>query len=291
MAITFRDFIQSNESAKPHYFVIGHPISHSLSPVMHQCALDHYQIPAIYRAVDLPSDQIDQFVSWCNSDSFLGCNITIPYKEALMYAADELDADAKELGVMNTLSKEGSILKGYNTDLYGFLKPLEPFIDQLKGESAIIFGTGGSSRAVRAGLIRCGINEITFVSRNPQLSTETELDPEIFIRTVDYSQWQVFAEDATIIVNTTPLGMYPNVDQTPVRENDAFLLTGKICYDLVYNPIETHFMKLTAKEGGIAINGLDMLIWQGSRSFEIWNGVAFPIDQVKIKLKTFFNTL
>ncbi len=288
MAIEFRDFLDSADSSEPHFMVIGHPINHSLSPLMHQCALDFHQIDAKYYAIDLNFEEISSFIAWCNSESFLGANITIPYKEILFEAVDETDPIAAELGVINTICKENNTLKGFNTDRYGFLKPLEEYQDELKGGTAIVFGSGGASKAVIAGLTESGIDEITIVSRTPANKNLTASKNRPFIRWVNYSNWHAFAEEAIVIVNTTPLGMSPKTDESPVAELDGHVLRNKICYDLVYNPLKTKFLMIAEANGGRPVNGLDMLIWQGSRSFELWTGKTFPYHKVKEVLSEYF---
>lgn len=288
MAVNFKDFLDSDDHSNPHYMVIGHPISHSLSPLMHQCALDHHQIAAKYLAVDLSPDELTTFISWCNQEEFLGANITIPYKEILFDTVDEIDPVSSELGVINTICKENGKLTGYNTDLYGFMKPLEKYQEQLEGSSAIVFGSGGASKAVVSGLIQTGIHDITIVSRNPGKKKLFTTNPEVTMRLADYSNWIAFAEEASVIVNSTPVGMAPNTDHSPVNETESPLLKDKICYDLIYNPLKTRFLKLAEDHGGKPINGLEMLIWQGSRSFELWTGLTFPTDKIKAVLLDYF---
>lgn len=279
MAFSFQDFKNSEITKGPVYLVVGHPISHSLSPMMHQTALDHYGIDAKYIALDLSPDELSEFISLCNHKNFLGCNITIPYKEAFNEIVDEIEPFAKRVGGINTLVKEDYKLIGYNTDVYGFLEPLKVYLDILDYSRAIIFGTGGASKAVQTALATEGFEELIFVSRNPNQRTIESNDTTIKI--VDYNQWQSFAEDAELFINTTPVGMYPDIDETFLREGEEKYLDGKICYDLIYNPLETEFLRLAKESGAEIINGLDMLIYQGSKSFELWTGLTFPIDKIR----------
>lgn len=280
---SFSELKQSQFSNEPHYLVVGNPISHSLSPVMHQAALDYYNIPATYLALQLEPSSIGSFAAWCNKESFLGCNITIPYKETLLELVDEIDTHAEEVGVINTIERKDGLLKGYNTDVFGFLKPLEEYSEFIEGHRAIVFGTGGASKAIKTGLIQSGIEEIVFVSRNPDKNQVVE--DRVFTKTVDYSQWQEFARDASIIINTTPVGMLKSGDNRLVNEQEGALLSGKICYDLVYNPQHTPFLQTASANNATTINGLDMLMYQGSRSFEIWTGKSFPEELIKSTLK------
>jgi len=279
MVFTLDEFKKSKFSNQKHYFVVGYPIRHSLSPKMHQLALDYHSIDATYHALNLLSHEVSEFTSWVNRDAFLGCNITIPYKEQLAAIADQLDDFAVRTGVINTIAKTDTELIGHNTDIHGFLAPLTQYSDLIEGGRAIVFGTGGASKAVKVALENIGIEEIIFVSRNPY---DTQQKSEYtWIKTVGYSEWQAFAEEACLFVNTTPLGMSPNSDSSPVLDQDSDLLSGKVCYDLVYNPLQTKFLKQAEDSGSVVIEGLDMLIHQGNRSFEIWTGKSFPFDEVK----------
>ena len=283
MAYTLAEFKQSDNSKRPHYFVIGHPIGHSLSPLMHQIALNHYQIDATYIALNLHPAELSSFAAWCNRDEFLGCNITIPFKNEMLHLVDEIDPSAINIGAINTIAKKNGKLTGYNTDVYGFLKPLDTYLDTLELNRAVIFGTGGSSKAVKKGLEEIGFTELVFVTTKPAGKIITSEFSTIFVS--DYSQWTAFALDASLIVNTTPLGMPPHTGQSPVEWKDATYLRDKICYDLVYNPPETEFLKQSMKNNAVGINGLDMLIFQGSRSFKIWTGKSFPVKKIRKKLK------
>lgn len=286
MVYSLKEFQNSSLASGPHFFVIGHPISHSLSPLMHQTSLDYYDIRARYVALDLRPDEITSFISWCNRDEFAGCNITIPYKEEMMNIVDETDTFAKQVGVINTIAKHHGKLKGFNTDVFGFTTPAQSFFEQRESNRAIIFGTGGASKAVKIALEKAGFEELIFVTRNIRGKV---IQSSARVEIINYAQWPAFAEETSLFVNTTPLGMMPNTKQSPVHANEAYLLEGKICYDLVYNPEHTLFLKLAAGHGATAITGIDMLIWQGSKSFEIWTGKPFPYDLVKEKLNHHFN--
>lgn len=286
-AYLFQDFKSSEYANSPHYLVTGHPISHSLSPLMHRIALQHHQINADYFAVDLPADQISEFAAWCNRDVFLGCNITIPYKREFMDLVDHIDPVAEEMGVINTIVKDKFTLTGFNTDAYGFQNPLKPYENRIEQGRAIIFGTGGSSRAVAFALSQMGIGELIFVSRNPEKPRGGD-DLQVHTEFVNYNQWQGYAREASLFVNTTPVGMAPGIKETFLREDESHLFEGKICYDLIYNPLKTEFLRQAELAGAICLSGLDMLIHQGNKSFELWTGKSFPVQKVKQALKNHF---
>lgn len=288
-SLAFDDFKMSKLSGQPHYLVVGHPISQSLSPLMHNLSLRHHSINADYVAVELHPHSIPDFISWINNENFLGCNITIPFKKEFLNIPDRLSPEAMAVGAMNTLSKsdDGLIIEGSNTDIYGFKKPLDDYGDLLDYGRAVVFGTGGASLAVQYALMEMGFEEVILVSRSPQ--SATPVSNSVYTRVVDYSQWQSFADETELFVNTTPLGMGRKIDESPVERVDSDLLSGKLCYDLVYNPLKTKFLDIAESSGAETIGGLDMLIGQGSRSFEIWTGLSFPIDKVKSELVNYLS--
>ncbi|MEX0661724.1 MAG: shikimate dehydrogenase [Balneolaceae bacterium] len=286
MAFSFDEFKKSSISQEPHYVVVGHPLGHTFSPLMHTAALGHHNINATYSAVDIRPDELTGFIAWMNNENFKGCNITIPYKEQLFNAVDQLDDSVRGIKAINTISKSDSdeIIIGSNTDIYGFSQPLKEHEDFIEGTRAIVFGTGGASKAVLIALEDFGIEEIVWVSRNPARIQKPNSD--LIFHIVGYDQWQAFADEASIFVNATPLGMGNVKDKSVLDESDISLVSNKICYDLIYNPEKTFFLKMATKAGATTINGLDMLIHQGSRSFEIWTGNQFPFKQIKGLLST-----
>lgn len=286
MVFTFKEFIETSYAKRPHYFVIGHPISHSLSPLMHQAALEHNDLPGNYVALDLLPDDVTLFIAWCNRPEFRGCNITLPYKQLFLDAVDSVHESAQAIGAINTIVKEENRLVGYNTDIYGFLKPLEPLRDDLAGQEAVIFGTGGASKAVLSGLIEFGIEKIWMVSRTP--SRIQIAQPEVEV--ISYDSWTAVMDSVSIVVNSTPLGMHPNLDNSPVREDEIPFLKDRICYDLIYNPLTTKFLKSSEHLAYRSIGGLDMFIHQGSRSFQLWTGKEFPHQKIKTTLISYFSS-
>ncbi|MEQ9034687.1 shikimate dehydrogenase [Gracilimonas sp.] len=279
----FSEFLKSESSQKPHYLLIGSPISHSVSPLMHNAALDHHGLKAEYHAVAVRNSEISTLIAHFNRLEFLGANITIPYKETLFDAMDTLGVEAAQIGAINTIVKRDGKIVGENTDEYGFRVPIEDYEDDLAGERAVIFGTGGATKAICYALREMGIEEIVMVSRRPG-----QYDEHSDIIMCNYENWTAYAEEAAIIINATPLGMVPNTDASPVKDHEVEVLSGKICYDAVYNPRETKFLKQAKKADGIPIEGLDMLIYQGAKSFKMWTGQEFPTGLIKMKLDDVF---
>lgn len=284
--MTLSSFLKSEKALTPHYALFGNPVEHSLSPLMHNTALDFYGSEARYYAIELQPTELSRLASYFNEDMFLGANITLPYKQMIADYLDSIDPMAQSIGAVNTIVKKGVRLWGFNTDAYGFLAPLEDYTDTLEGNRAIIFGTGGASRAVITALTDLGMDELYLVSRKPEQIESFDSYKAVSI--ISYHEWPSYAEEAALIINATPLGMDPGIDTSPVKGFEQEYLSGRICYDVVYNPLKTKFLALAEEAGATTIGGLEMLIQQGSRSFEYWTGRSFPIDKIRNKLHAHF---
>lgn len=244
------------------YGLIGYPLKHSFSISYFNEKFQSENIDAEYVNFEIPS--IKDFMEVVEENPNLrGLNVTIPYKEQVIPYLDELDKDTAKIGAVNVIKiipqGKGDVkLVGYNSDIVGFTRSIEPLL-QSHHVKALILGTGGASKAVFHGLANLGI-EATFVSRTKKsndILTYQELTPEIM-------------QEHTVIVNTTPLGMYPNVDACPDIPYDQ-LTPNHLLYDLLYNPHETLFMKKGMERGATVKNGLEMLLLQAFVSWEIWN--------------------
>ncbi|WP_072544478.1 shikimate dehydrogenase family protein [Mediterranea massiliensis] len=244
------------------YGLIGYPLKHSFSISYFNEKFQSENIDAEYVNFEIP--RIEDFMEVVEENPNLrGLNVTIPYKEQVIPYLDELDKDTAKIGAVNVIKiipqGKGDVkLVGYNSDIIGFTRSIEPLL-QSHHVKALILGTGGASKAVFHGLANLGI-EATFVSRTKKsndILTYQELTPEIM-------------QEHTVIVNTTPLGMYPNVDACPDIPYDQ-LTPNHLLYDLLYNPHETLFMKKGMERGATVKNGLEMLLLQAFVSWEIWN--------------------
>lgn len=276
------EFKRSKKSDYPFYLLFGHPVGHSWSPMMHNVALDYHGIEAEYHAINLQKNELAALAPFLNDDNFLGANVTIPYKQIIMQYVDHVDQTAETIGAINTVVKQNFRLTGYNTDFYGFLEPLHEFEFALAGNGAIIFGTGGAARAITVALIDFGVERIYLVSRNPaKINSFNDFEQA---QIISYDNWTSFVDETTLIVNATPLGMHPKVNESPVRDAEIQWLADHICYDIVYNPTKTLFLKQAEKAGAKTIGGIEMLIHQASRSFKLWTGKKFPTELVRERL-------
>lgn len=242
------------------YGLIGYPLTHSYSRVYFNNKFESEGINAEYINFELP-DVGDFMEVMAEYPQLEGLNVTIPYKQQVIPYMNSLDEEARIIGAVNVIKiiRKGNdfTLKGYNSDVVGFRDSIAPLITDFR-RKALILGTGGASRAVAHGLSTLGV-ESMFVSRTARdgVITYSDITPEIMA-------------SHKVIVNTTPLGMYPHVDECPAIPYD--LLTPEhLCYDLLYNPDVTLFMKRARSHGAVVKNGLEMLLLQAFESWRIWN--------------------
>ena len=243
------------------YGLIGFPLKHSFSMSYFNEKFDAERIDAQYINFEIPNIEYFQEVIEENPE-LKGLNVTIPYKEKVIKYLNELDKDAATIGAVNVIkithSKKGKVfLRGYNSDVIGFTQSIQPLLEPTH-KRALILGSGGASKAVFHGLKKLGITS-TFVSRakhNKETITYEELTPELMAK-------------HTVIVNTTPLGMYPNLDACPDIPYDC-LTTDHLLYDLLYNPDQTLFLEKGKAKGCVTKNGLEMLLLQAFAAWEIW---------------------
>jgi len=243
------------------YGLLGNPLEHSFSKTYFNQKFKAEQIDAEYVNFEIPNIKELRNIVKANPN-LKGLNVTLPYKTEVIPLLDEVDADAKLIGAVNVISfKKGNFgkikLKGYNSDIIGFRQSIAPLLNETH-RKALILGTGGSSKAVFRGLKQLGIAS-TFVSRNTKeyCITYQEISAKIL------SQY-------TVIVNTTPLGMYPHIDNSPPFPYDL-LTPNHLLYDLLYNPDETRFMQKGKEKGATVKNGLEMLLLQAFASWEMWH--------------------
>lgn len=238
------------------YGLIGYPLSHSFSKKYFTEKFEKENIPnSKYELFEIKNIDKLKSVLEENSNDLLGLNVTIPYKQEVIPFLDELDDSAEQIGAVNVIKLENGKLKGYNSDYFGFKHSLETFLD---GElpDALVLGTGGASKAIVQALKDMGIKH-QYVSRKKSDVSIT------------YDEVNDVIEDYKLIINTTPLGMYPNVENCPDLPYDK--LDGSyFLYDIVYNPEETLFMKKGRSSGAKAIHGMDMLVGQAEKAYEIW---------------------
>ncbi len=243
------------------YGLIGYPLGHSFSISYFNEKFESEGIDAVYENFEIP--QIDDVKEIIDSNPDLkGLNVTIPYKQQVLKYIKELSPEAKAIGAVNVIRIEHkgnkTVLKGFNSDVIGFTKSIEPILNTYH-KKALILGTGGAAKAIQYGLQSLGI-ETLLVSRTKKKNAITyeEVTADI-------------VREYNVIVNCTPVGMYPHIDECPKLPYEA-MDSHTLLYDLLYNPDETKFLRLGAERGATVKNGLEMLLLQAFVSWEIWNG-------------------
>lgn len=242
------------------YGLIGYPLGHSFSKNYFNEKFENEGIDAQYINFEIPS--IENLTEILDSNPELkGLNVTIPYKEKVISYLDVVSPEANAIGAVNVIKVEHRgedvYLKGYNSDVIGFTKSIEPYIEPYH-KKALILGTGGASKAINFGLKSLGL-ETAFVSRyeRPGTIQYEKITPEVI-------------KEYNVIVNCTPVGMYPHVDECPALPYEA-MDSHTLLYDLIYNPDETLFMKKGKEHGAIVKNGLEMLLLQAFASWDFWH--------------------
>ena len=273
--------------------ILGYPVIHSMSPQIYAAAFKAAGFPN-YRYIPLPvhSGKLYFAVEGLKGLDFRGANVTIPHKSMVMNYLDAIDADAMIIGAVNTIVNDGGILTGYNTDVSGFLAALAEANFLLEDSHAVILGAGGAARAVLWGLCKKRAEFVTIGARNPQKADVLAKDFLSYghVEGLDWNsdEFKQMLQTADILINTTPLGMFPNVDDMPPVDL-KLLPEGAFIYDIVYNPAETKLLR-TAKELGFpTLDGLSMLLLQGKESYRLFTGEVPDLDIMRRALEKGLN--
>jgi shikimate dehydrogenase len=266
--------------------VIGYPLAHSISPAFQQPAFDHLQLDVRYRAYETPPAALAAFFAGLRAGDWLGCNVTIPHKRAVLDLVDGVAEEARLIGAVNTVVKgpDGRLV-GHNTDAGGFLRALvEDAAFDPRGKGAVLLGAGGAALAVAVALVRAGADRLWLANRTPGRA-EALADslahgfPGAPVEVVPLEQAALRRPlaEAALLVNGTSVGMAhgPAPEATPLPV--ALLGPHLVVYDLVYNPPETPLLRAAARAGARTQEGLPMLIYQGALAFERWTGRAAPV--------------
>jgi len=269
--------------------IIGYPLGHSLSPVMHNAALKELGIKGNYVAFETSPDRLCERIEFFKSEGFRGFNVTIPHKIEIMKYLDNIDNFAKIIGAVNTvIIDENKKLHGYNTDVYGFVHAIpDEWRGNLKSKKAAVLGSGGAARAVLTGLTEIGISEISIFARNQEKSLELkEIFSDIKINCLSLDK-NLDLSEFSIVINTTPLGMQgANEKFSPLSQESIETLPEEaLVYDIVYKPQKTLLLEYAEKRNLKTLNGLEMLILQGAKSFELWTGQTPPVEIMRKALQ------
>ena len=260
--------------------VIGHPIQQSLSPLMHNTAFQVLGLHYLYAAYDIEPASLPTALRDMKNSGFAGFNVTIPHKQAILPLLEDVDYEARHVGAVNTVSLQDNRLIGYNTDVYGVLKTLEPYHSEISNKDVLILGSGGATRAVVYALEKYfKPGKIVISCRSPQKAESLIADLKIQAAIVSFPPSES-STNYSLVVNATPIGMHPEVGVSPITDKE-FFRKGQIVFDLISRPLETKFLKAARAAGATTLRGLEMLIHQGAKSFTIWTGNEMPIDHVR----------
>ena len=271
--------------------IIGDPVEHSLSPLMHNAAFTHLNLDYVYVPYHVKKDALNNGIIGAKSLKIKGLNVTIPHKTEVIKHLDSLDKPAELIGAVNTIKFDDDHAKGYNTDGIGAVKAIEE-VSSVKNKKIVILGAGGAARAISFQILIDGADSLVIANRTlekaEQLQKSITAKLNANIESIDLGEnLKKELSDADILINTTPIGMYPNIDQKPLV-NSEIMHEELICNDIVYNPLKTGLLKEAEICGAKAVSGLKMLIYQGMESFRIWTGVTPPLKVFEDALKDQF---
>lgn len=268
--------------------IIGYPLGHSISAVIQKAAFESLNLEAVYEVMETPPESLIDRIKMLKREDFNGFNVTIPLKIPVSLFVNDIDDDANIAGCVNTVKVDSNKnLFGYNTDIYGFMTAIPKNVD-LSGKSAAVLGTGGASRAAAVGLIRKGVKEIDFYTRNI-INSQQAINylrakfPQIKFEACQIQNAREFSK-YSIVVNATPIGMRGYaMDESPLEFGALKTLSqDAVVYDIVYNPMDTVFLQYAKKLNLRTVEGLDMLIYQAEKAINIWTGKTPDVQTMKI---------
>ena len=264
--------------------IIGHSIAHTLSPAMHTAAFEKLGLPFVFGVFDVTREFLPALVASMRGKNIAGANVTIPHKQGVISLLDNVTVDAAEVGAVNVIVNHKGTLTGYNTDITGVAHSLEPVRARLRGASILILGSGGGARAAAYALskefspARIRIHNRSTERAEAMTVEFRKLFPSVrFDTVVDQRSFSSAITESRLIVNTTSVGMTPNVESLPIPDGPTFS-NQQIIFDIVYNPVETTLLRRARASGAHTINGVEMLVFQGAAAFELWTGKKFPVE-------------
>lgn len=288
------NFVENIDHSTKIVGIIGHPIKHSFSPKLHNSTFQKLGLNYIYLPFDVPSINLKETLKAMGLLRIRGLNVTIPHKERIIQFMDHVSEEASTVGAVNTVVNEGNQFFGYNTDVNGIVESLNPYKEEIAKKTATVIGAGGAARAVLYALIRnFKVSKINIINR-----TEERLDTikDYFDDKMHFDNISTYElmpkenleiyKSSKLIVNTTSLGMTPNIDDSPTDLPESFN-SSQIVFDLVYNPLKTKFLELAESQGTKIIDGLKMFAVQGAKSFELWTGTSIDSEEIYTELKNY----
>jgi shikimate dehydrogenase len=270
------------------YGIFGYPISHSLSPLMHNTAFAHHRIEAVYLPFAVRREQLKRAVESIAALQMGGVNVTIPHKQAALALMDELSPEARLIGAVNTIHLQNGRLHGHNTDGLGFLNALHEAGCVVAGQTVMLLGAGGAARAISVQLCLAGIRRMLLANRTASRAEDLAIflkrnipHADISVITMGESSLAARLPDTDIVINATSIGMH---SQDPLLLPPATLSPRHLVCDIVYRPLQTPLLQAAQRQGARTVDGLGMLLHQGAKAFEIWTAREFPLALIRARL-------
>lgn len=267
--------------------IIGHPISHTFSPLMHNSWIVDLKLPYVYVAFDISPNKLKQAVESFKSLDIKGINVTIPHKESIIPFLDKIEGVAKSILAINTIKNTDGVLIGRNTDAEGAKKALIDAGCKVVGKTVLVLGAGGAAKAICFALAK-DAERIIIVNRTEKRALDLackvtrQTGTRIEGKKLENRVLEIETKKADILINTTPIGMSPNTTEVPI--SIEFLHDELFVFDLIYNPMKTRLIKNAEEVGCKTLGGLDMLINQGALAFEWWTGISPDTNLIRPKL-------
>ena len=271
--------------------IIGYPLSHSLSPSMHNFIYQKLGIEIEYKKWEIEEKNLELHIGKINNDDFVGANVTVPYKEKIVPFLDEIKDEAVFTGAVNTIVKNNNKLIGYNTDVYGIKETLDIQFKNDEINNVVIFGAGGAAKAALYVLFQRGLKNLTIINRTKANAVKmvdqfNDFNFEHCVLTFnEIPKIKTACQSTNLIINTTILGMkgsgYENI--SPV--DSTFIDSNSVIFDMVYNPTKTQLIKIALDKNANIIEGLNMLVYQAIKSIELWTGISPSFDDMYNKCK------
>ena len=257
------------------YLVIGNPIDHSLSPKLQNYWLKEYNINATYDKIKLEDNEIKSFILDIKKQKIAGCNVTVPFKKKVIPFLDKLSPEADQTQSVNTITFDNGDLVGHNTDIAGFDAAIKKLNFSLKGKRVLILGAGGVVSSIILALKNMQVQEITISNR----TREKAEDLRVLFNNLKVLEWGKLV-DFDMIINATSLGL----NNEKINLDFSTLGKNKLFYDVIYNPQETHFLKLGKESGNIIENGKTMFIYQAQEAFKLWHKIEPKVNEETLKM-------
>jgi shikimate dehydrogenase len=263
------------------FAVLGDPIGHSMSPIMHNDLFSYYHIDGTYLPFQVKSENLNDAVKGLKALGAGGFNVTVPHKSAIIPFLDGVDDLAMSIGAVNTVVNENGKFIGYNTDGPGFFKGLETYVPSLSGQKVLIIGAGGAARAIYFTLAQNKPSVIDIANRTVEKAAELVKECPFSVPSAALSLEEANEElgNYDLIVQTTMIGMHPKVSEQPIQLTN--LKKQALVCDIIYNPLTTRFLQEAQQKGARIQNGIDMFVYQGALAFEKWTGVFPDIERMR----------